>query len=234
MVQSYLIFRFPTAQSITASSELVWTTWDAYSVIYAHAFSAVILPLVGLAGVANDQNTIWTIALTDYVFVAGWCLFPMSETDRIQVTIRTVRGLTTWVAVFLFWLPVKILDVLNYLHVYKPANHIDTVPTITANTFHQCGEADKKNTAVMGGFVFYNALTGEVSGAWKEWSDVVEDVKRLRELLRQLLCRPLQQYYMPACHMPILNGSCRTITFIDSNVALLLKPSTWRVLVHWP
>lgn len=113
---------------------------------------------------ADDHNCIWTMALTDYVFMVRAILVinawegSCPRYYNYNARLYNIRGS------LLFRLPSKILDAPKYFGLYKFASRLGTDTVLTAVLFHRCGERDWEKTAVQDWVVPYHFPTGEVYG----------------------------------------------------------------------
>lgn len=88
-----------------------------------------------MRGSATEQTEIWTIALTDFVFMAG-VMFIVNDKDAACLTCDTenfrFQKVFGWIR---FRLSAKILDTLLYSGLYRFALRMETDPVLTVLAF---------------------------------------------------------------------------------------------------
>lgn len=115
----------------------------------------------------DDQNHNWTLALTEYVFMAEGEVCNVRD-GACSSYYTYNRRLDNIGGSLLFRFPRKVLYTLKFFCLYKPARRIATDPVSTALAFHMCGEVDCDKTAVSDGILSYDFPTDEANGHSKE------------------------------------------------------------------
>lgn len=109
----------------------------------------------------------WTINLTEYVFISG-ALLIINAWGRICPSYYNLNPRFDDLSDAIFCLTDRILDALRYFRLYKFAMRTGTDPVMTFLAFYLCGKFDWYTTAVRGWFVSYNPESGEVIGLQAE------------------------------------------------------------------
>lgn len=106
-----------------------------------------------IRGSADDQTDVWTVALTEYVFMSGSMLV-INVQNGVCLSYYTSNSRSESLNdSLLFSLPDTILNAFNYFGRYQFALRMKTDPIMTAMEFYRYGEADWGITAVRNWFV---------------------------------------------------------------------------------
>lgn len=115
-----------------------------------------------LKGSADDKTRLWTVALTEYVFLGG-VIFVINIRHRDYASYYAHNPRFDHAGgSLLFGLLLKFIDALEYLGLYRLTQRMDTGPILTIMAFHQCSWGDWERTAVRDGLVLNNFRTAEV------------------------------------------------------------------------
>lgn len=132
-----------------------------------------------LKGSADYKTLLWTIDLTEYVFLTV-VIFVINVKDCAYGSYDTHNPRFDRVGgSLLFCLPVKDLDVLKYFVLYEFAQRMTTDPVFTVLAFRRCSEEDWEKTAVPDGSFLYDFRTVEVYGLEEE---SIPAAKRIRNV----------------------------------------------------
>lgn len=100
-----------------------------------------------IQGFAEDQTDLWTIALTEYVFMSG-IVFVFDGRDVASLCYYTLNlHFDSLSGSIQSRLSDKVLEALNYFRLYKLSLQMRTDPDVNAMAFTCCGEVHWRRTA---------------------------------------------------------------------------------------